>query len=176
MNVQTELADFARMENGSTLVIQRRLPGPVERIWRYLTDSALRSTWLAAGEMDLVPGAPMELVWRNDNLSDPSDTRPAGFPEEERMTCHIIAVDPMRLLSFAWGKGAVTIQLEPQGDSVLLTLTHTGLDEAGRRNGTAAGWHMHLDVLAARAADTPAASFWSGWVALRDSYAARLAG
>ena len=32
----------------ATLKIQRLLPGPIERVWAYLTESELRRQWLAA--------------------------------------------------------------------------------------------------------------------------------
>lgn len=174
MTLDTRPDDFARMQDGRTLVIQRWLPDPVDRIWRYLTDSDLRQTWLAAGQMDLTPGAEMELVWRNDGLSAAQDPRPEGFPAEQRMQSRVIAVDPMRRLCFAWGAGDVTFDLEPKGDKVLLTLTHRGLDAAPL--GVAAGWHTHLDILSARAGDRAAPSFWSAWTGLRAVYQARLAG
>ena len=63
----------------TTLKIQRLLPGPIERVWAYLTDSELRRKWLAAGEMEMKVGAPFELVWRNDELTDPPGKRPDGF-------------------------------------------------------------------------------------------------
>lgn len=166
--------DYAVMETASTLVIRRWLPGPAERIWRYLTDSDLRRKWLAAGEMAQVPGAALELVWRNDELSASDDARPEGFAEEQRMDSRVIAIEPMRLLTIAWGKGDVTFALRDEGDRVLLTLTHRGLDQAEARLMTAAGWHMHLDILGAEAAGEPPASFWSGWLRLRGDYAARL--
>ena len=34
----------------------RTLPGPIERIWDYLTDSEKRSRWFAGGPMELRPG------------------------------------------------------------------------------------------------------------------------
>ena len=37
----------------STIRFERLLPGPVERVWAYLTESKKRATWLAAGEFDL---------------------------------------------------------------------------------------------------------------------------
>ena len=46
----------------ATLTIRRVLPGPIERVWAYLTDSDLRRQWLAAGRMELAVGAPFELV------------------------------------------------------------------------------------------------------------------
>ena len=39
-----------------TLKIQRVLPGTVERVWAYLTQSDLRRQWLAEGEMKLMTG------------------------------------------------------------------------------------------------------------------------
>ena len=62
----------------ATLKIQRRLPGPIERVWAYLTESDLRRQWLAAGEMEMKVGAPVELVWRNDELNNPPSQRPPG--------------------------------------------------------------------------------------------------
>jgi len=174
VNLQKAVDDYGTISEGSTLTIQRWLPGPVERIWTYLTDSDLRRKWLAAGDIRLAPGAALELVWRNDELSEPSDVRPAGFPDEQRMASQVIAVDPMRMLTIAWGKGDVTFQLTPKGDRVLLTLTHRGLDDYAARTMIAAGWHMHLDILVARVLDKDAKSFWSGWTQLRETYEARL--
>jgi len=175
MTPQAPADDYGSISEGSTLTIQRWLPGPVERIWTYLTDSDHRSKWLAAGDMQLAPGAALELVWRNDTLSEPSDARPEGFPEEQRMASHVIAVDPMRMLTIAWGKGDVTFLLTPKGDRVLLTLTHRGLDDHAARAMIAAGWHMHLDILVALVSGKDAGSFWSGWTQLRDNYQTRLA-
>lgn len=42
MTQHDSLDDFAAMTDGSTLVIQCWLPGPVERVWRYPTDSDLQ--------------------------------------------------------------------------------------------------------------------------------------
>ncbi len=174
MTNQTAIDNYGVVTKDSTLVIQRWLPGPVTRVWTYLTDSDFRQKWLAAGDMELEPGASVELVWRNDNLSDTSDPRPDGFPEEQRMQSQVIAVDPMRMLTLAWGKGDVTFELSEKGDKVLLTLTHRGLDDRRLRTMIAAGWHMHLDILVARVSGAQASSFWSGWVRLRDAYEQRL--
>lgn len=173
MSAVTEVDEFAHLKNGSTLLIQRWLPGPVERIWRYLTESDMRQKWLASGEMSLTPGSPLDLVWRNDNLSDPDDPRPSGFPEEQRMQSRVIEVDAMRRLVIAWGEGEVTFELQPKGDRVLLTLTHSGLNDPSMRSKVAAGWHTHLDILDDQAAGRKPQSFWSGWVKLNDTYEAR---
>lgn len=108
-------SEFGTMANGSTLIMQRVLPGPIERVWKYLVDGDLRSKWLAAGDMQLAPGAALELVWRNDTLSRSDDPRPEGFSEEQRMESRVVSVDPTRLLTITWGNGNVTFELKPVG-------------------------------------------------------------
>ena len=114
----------------ATLTIQRLLPGPIERVWAYLTESDLRRKWLAAGEMEMKVGAPFELVWRNDELTDPPGQRPPGFSDEHRMQSRITELDPPRKLSFTWeGSGDVSFELEPKGNEVLLTVIHRRLPD-----------------------------------------------
>ena len=43
----------------ATVKIERILPGPIERVWAYLTESELRRQWLAAGEMEMKVGVPL---------------------------------------------------------------------------------------------------------------------
>jgi uncharacterized protein YndB with AHSA1/START domain len=159
----------------ATLKIQRLLPGPIERVWACLTESELRRKWLAAGEMEMKVGAPFELVWRNDELTNPPGQRPPGFSDERRMQSRIIELDPPRKLAFAWeGSGDVSFQLEPKGNEVLLTLIHRRLPDHATRLGVGAGWHMHLDVLVARATGKEPAPFWDGLSRLREEYNRRI--
>lgn len=168
-------ADYAVRTAADTVRLERLLPGPIERVWAYLTDSELRRQWLAAGEMDLREGAPFELTWRNDTLTDPPGTRPEGFGEEHGMSSVITAVDPPRRLAFAWQGGSeVIFALEPRGASVLLTVTHRRLHDAAVMGLVGPGWHMHLDVLVARLTGTRTVPFWDGWSRLRRDYAHRL--
>jgi uncharacterized protein YndB with AHSA1/START domain len=160
----------------ATLKIQRLLPGPIDRVWAYLTDSELRSRWLAAGPMEMKAGAPFEFVWRNDELTRPPGQRPPGFAEEQRMQSRIVEVDPPRKLVFTWnGSGDVSFELEPEGDAVLLTVIHRRLPSRSTLLMVAAGWHMHLDVLVARATGKEAPPFWDGWSRLHTEYDRRIA-
>ena len=163
----------------TTLKIERLLPGPIERCWAFLTESDLRRQWLAAGDMPLEVGAEFELVWRNDELTDPPGRRPDGFDAEHRLTSRILAVDPPRRLAFTFGgAGEVEIDLAPVGDAkVLLTLVHRWLPDRAMLIKVAAGWHVHLDVLVARAEQRrPEGPFWDVWGALKDDYDRRLPG
>jgi uncharacterized protein YndB with AHSA1/START domain len=159
----------------ATLKIQRLLPGPIERVWGYLTKSDLRRQWLAAGDMEMKVGAPVELVWRNDELTNPPGQKPEGFGDEHRMQSRITEIDPPRKLAIAWdGSGEVSFELEPHGGEVLLTLIHRRLPSRDYSLKVAAGWHMHLDILVARASGKEPAPFWDGWLRLKSEYDARL--
>lgn len=166
---------YGRLVEPTTLRLQRLLPGPIERVWAYLSDGELRRQWLAAGTMDLQPGASFELVWRNDELSDADDPRPEGFGAEHRATCRFIGVAPPRLMRYLWPQvGEVCIELEPQGRGVLLTLTHRRLGGASRLLSVSAGWHAHLMRLQALAEGRTPPSLWRHWKQLRQDYAAQL--
>jgi uncharacterized protein YndB with AHSA1/START domain len=158
----------------TTLKIQRLLPGPVERIWAYLVESDKRRKWLAAGTMEMKVGAPFEFVWRNDELTDPPGKRPDGFSAEHRKPSQITALDPPRRIAFIFDSGEVTIELEQQGDDVLLTLIHRRLPNRNYMLGVSAGWHAHLDVLVARVRGEEPAPFWDSISALRREYDRRL--
>ena len=170
--IQTATPDtaYATVTAPRTVRLQRLLPGPIERVWSYLTESDLRRQWLAAGDMDLQVDAPFELTWRNDELTDPPGARPDGFGTEHSMQSRITELDPPRRLAFTWGGGEVTFELEPRGHQVLLTLVHAGISDRTNMVMIGAGWHTHLDVLAARAGGTAGEPFWDTWNRLRPEY------
>lgn len=175
MSLIESVDDYGELIEPATLRIQRLLPGPIDRVWSYLVDSDLRRQWLAAGEMEMKVGAPFELVWRNDELTDPPGRKPDGVGSEHRMESRIIEVDPPRKLVFGWrNSGEVSFELEPVGRGVLLTVIHRRLPDRSTLLSVGAGWHAHLDVLAARVADEAPPSFWDGWTRLRTEYEQRL--
>ena len=177
MNMPAIADAYGVQTEPATLRIQRLLPGPVERVWDYLTQSELRRQWLAAGEMQLNVGAPFELVWRNDELTNPPGRRPDGFSDEHRMQSRILELDAPRKLAFAWNdSGEVSFELEPRGDKVMLTVTNRRLSGRTGMLMVGAGWHMHLDLLVARVTGAPSTEpFWDGWSRLKQEYDRRLA-
>jgi uncharacterized protein YndB with AHSA1/START domain len=175
MNLATRETDYAVLDTPDTVRIERVLPGPIERVWSYLTDGNLRRQWLASGDMAPQGGTDFELVWRNDELTDPPGAKPEGFGEEHRMQSRITEYDPPRRLAFTWsGSGEVSFDLEPKGDSVLLTLVHRQLRDRSMMLMVGAGWHMHLNVLVARVSGTTTEPFWDGWLRLKREYDQRL--
>lgn len=158
-----------------TLRIQRLLPGPIERVWSYLVDSELRKLWFAEAEFEPVAGESFELVWRNDERAGAKSPRPDDVSEEHRMQSEVIIADAPRKLVIAWANtGNVTFELEPQGEAVLLTLTHAGFQTRSSLIGHSAGWHAHLDVLESLAFHREPKDFWPHLVALRGEYGERL--
>jgi uncharacterized protein YndB with AHSA1/START domain len=166
---------YGRLTTPDTLEITRLLPGPVDKVWSYLTESDLRRKWLASGEMPMEKGGTFTLTWRNDDLTSPSGKRPEGFGEEHVMASRITELTPKRRLAFTWGEnGEVEITLEPQGEDVLLTLVHKRTKDRMMRLMVGAGWHAHLDILKARIDGTKPAPFWDTWQALRADYDRRI--
>lgn len=168
---------YATHAEPATLTLERVLPGPIEEVWAYLVRSELRRQWLAAGDMDLRTGATFELVWRNDELTDPPGTRPEGFGAEHRMECTITELDPPYRLGFTWGRsGGVSIALAREGKDVRLTLVHRRLPDRGVMLMVGAGWHAHLDLLVARRTGATPAPHWDHWARLKGEYDKRLPG
>jgi uncharacterized protein YndB with AHSA1/START domain len=175
MNESATLDAYGVLTEPATLKIQRLLPGPIERVWAYLTESDLRRQWLAAGQMEMKVGAPVELVWRNDELTNPPGQRPPGFSDERRMQSRITELNPPRKLAIAWDRsGDVSFELDPKGDEVLLTVTHRRLPDRASLLGVGAGWHTHLDVLVARVTGKEPEPFWDRMSRLRKEYERRI--
>ena len=66
MTIMTTDHDYGVVTEDAALTLDRLLPGPIGRVWSFLTHSDLRRQWLAAGAMEEKVGAPVDLVWRND--------------------------------------------------------------------------------------------------------------
>ena len=62
------MSDFGVVLESGTVRFERLLPGPVERVWSYLTDSEKRGQWLASGPFELrlirPPSTPEASNWR----------------------------------------------------------------------------------------------------------------
>jgi uncharacterized protein YndB with AHSA1/START domain len=166
---------YGALSEDATLTLQRLLPGSIDRVWAYLTESDLRRQWLAAGTMEMRVGAPVELVWRNNELMDNPGQPPEGFGAEHRMQSEITELDPPYRLAISWGStGGVTFELEPVGDMVRFTLTHRRIPDRSIMLNVSAGWHAHLDVLTARLEGEDPAPFWDRWASLKTDYEKRI--
>lgn len=170
-------AGYGKLIAPDSVRIERLLPGPIERVWDFLTDSEKRSSWLAAGPMELRSGGKVEHEFRNQQLSEPSDYAPAKYAGAEGFTLQgqITACKPPYLLSYLWNMGSnevseVCFELAQQNEKVLLTVTHVRLVNRNELISVASGWHTHLDILIARLQERTPISFWSRHTQLEGEY------
>lgn len=174
-----KLAEHGTITEAGAIRFERLLPGPIERVWDYLTVPEKRRLWLADGPMDLRPGGAMELVWRNSELARPEEGLPERFAPYEgaSMKGRILRVEPPRLLVHSWDEEAeVEYRLEERGDKVLLTLTNRKLPNRAELVGVAGGWHSHLAILQARLAGTEPPRFWDLVAQAERDYERRIPG
>lgn len=168
-----------RLTAPGTIVLERMLPGPIERVWAYLTESDKRSKWIAAGDMDLREGGSYEYIFDHEILSEEQEE----VPEKYQDTCssimtmngHIIAVSPPTLLHMTWAEGSdeeseVKFELETVGDQVKLTLTHSKLFDRDMLIGVSAGWQAHVAIMDDNLAGVQARPFWKTHMELEEIY------
>lgn len=157
--------------------IVRLLPGPIERVWEYLTNPGKRARWFAGGPMELKAGGKYTLNFVHKNLA-PDETPPEEFKQVQdpgvSFDGTVLRCEPPRLLSYTFDEESeVTFELTPQDDKVILVLTHrsTGVDLPSL-HGYASGWHIHLAHLIALLEGTPRPGFWTLHMKLKEEYAA----
>jgi uncharacterized protein YndB with AHSA1/START domain len=153
----------------------RQLPGPIERVWEYLTNPEKRALWLAGGPMDLRVGGALELRFRHGDLTKEKTPEEFGdMGDSCDFTGRVTRCEPPRLLSYTWGFPAgseVTFELTPQGGKVLMVLTHRNLGmDPETSPGVATGWHSHVALLIARLDGAEPPGFWSTFTRLRPDY------
>jgi uncharacterized protein YndB with AHSA1/START domain len=169
--------EYGAVSERGTFRIERVLPGPIERIWAYLTDPEKRRKSFATGPMDLRTGGQIELKFRFADLS-PEKT-PPGQDEKCEVYGRITQCDPPRLLSYTWGNeqnaSEVTFELKQRGKSVLLVVTHRRLGDPGKLVRVASGWHTHLGILTDHLSGLELRPFWAAKARMQEEYGKRLA-
>jgi len=159
--------------------IMRTLPGPIERIWTYLTDPEKRSRWFAGGPMELRAGGKMELFFCHKNIAPneiPPEKHAAVQDPGFKMPGTILRCEPPRVLSYTFDDNSdVTFELIPQDEKVLLILTHRSRGEdLPFLSGYASGWHTHLNILIAQLEGKPQPPFWPTHARLKAEYEKQL--
>ena len=132
------MSDLATIADRSTLTFVRHLPGPIERVWAYLTDPKFLVKWFSDGAVANSVGGEVRF--------------------EIGATGRITVYEPPHLLEYTWNEedasvGAVADalvrwELSEEGSGVRLTLIHSRLPE-NEVLAHGAGWHTFLQRLAA---------------------------
>jgi uncharacterized protein YndB with AHSA1/START domain len=161
--------------DGDTVRFERLLPGPIERVWSYLTEGPLLATWLAeSGAIPPRAGASFELKMSG------GDDMPEREGYQATVYGTVLRYDPPHVLEYTWGikspggsmvSSTLRFELEPRGERVALVLTHRPII-AGFETRTLAGWHAPLNALRARLEGTAPGDPMSSMRALLRQYEA----
>jgi uncharacterized protein YndB with AHSA1/START domain len=136
------MSDLGQMLRVPAVRFERVLPGSAEQVWAHLTDCGKLAAWYGEdGRIEPREGGAVRL----------SGGHIRGVVTQWK---------PHRKLAYTWNvfspgedespypESYLTLELEPRGDEILLTLTH--LPILGRFEGqNAMGWHTYLDMLGA---------------------------
>ncbi len=167
--------DHGKFSGPGEVRLVRLLPGPIERVWDYLTDPGKRARWFAGGPMELKPGGKYKLHFHHKNLS------PDEVPPEQYKKVHntgvsfdgrVLRCEPPRLLAYTFDdESDVTFELTPQGGKVLLVLTHRSRgSDIPELSNYASGWHTHFSILIALLEGAPCPPFWATHARLKAEY------
>lgn len=173
------MSEFGKIVGDGEVRLERVLPGPIERVWKYLTDPELRGKWLAPGPMEPRVGGAVALHFHHADLSS-EKIPPAKYAEME-CGCELVGevkrFEPPKLLAYTWRYGSdeseVTFELTPQGESVLLVITHRRLKSKDDMANVAAGWHSHVGILEDQLSGREPRPFWSTHMKIEQEYIRR---
>jgi len=167
---------LATLIKPSTIRFERLLPGPIERVWEYLTVSEKRATWLAAGDFDLRVGGRIELRFDNEKLCDEKPPKNARAQGKHTATGRITRLEPLRALGHTWswndGETEVLYELTPKGKDVLLVIHHRLLDDKDLKVAVGGGWGAHTGILEDVLNGVKPRGFWSTHERLMKEFAA----
>jgi uncharacterized protein YndB with AHSA1/START domain len=170
--------DLGTSPEQATVRLERMLPGPIERVWAYLTESDKRATWFASGVFDLRVGGKADLHFDHANLSAEKKAPDAYKDMKTDFRGKITRVEPPRLLSYTFAaagpESEVTFELETRGKEVLLVITHRRIADRKTMISVAGGWDTHVGILADRLNGVEPRPFWSTHAKLVREYEARL--
>jgi uncharacterized protein YndB with AHSA1/START domain len=130
-----------------SIVIEREMPHPAERVWRALTQGALIEEWLMENDFQTVVGHKFNF-------------RATPMPHWNGIVyCQVLVVEPNQRLSYSWnasGEGStgglktvVTWTLTPTTGGVLVRMEQSGFrpeDEANYQ-GANYGWQRYIGGL-----------------------------
>ena len=124
------------MSETLSVIMERQIPHPPEKIWRALTQPHLIAEWLMDTDFAATVGHRFDFraEWGSVN-------------------CEVLEVEPQRSLSYSWGdsrlKSIVTWTLTPAGEGTHLRMEQTGFkpDQPRYFEGARVGWPRFLDNL-----------------------------
>jgi uncharacterized protein YndB with AHSA1/START domain len=124
-----------------TVVIEREMPHPPERIWRALTENSLIQQWLMSNDFQPVVGHHFQF-------------RSTPVPNWNGIIdSQVLVVEPHARLAYSWGtlgmESVVTFTLTPTPEGTHLRMEHSGFpsEESASYKGAKYGWTNFLGNL-----------------------------
>ncbi len=124
-----------------TLVIEREMPHPPEKVWRALTQSSLMEEWLMKNDFQAVAGHRFTF-------------RATPVPKWNGVIdCEVLVVEPNSRLSYSWGSlglmTVVTWTLTPTKGGTHVRMEHSGFrsEESANYKGASYGWQKFIGSL-----------------------------
>ncbi len=126
-----------------SVIVEREIPHPPEKLWRALTQPHLIAEWLMQNDFQPVIGHRFHLRGDWGGVLD----------------CEVLAIEPNKTLSYTWNlaqeaaafsvQSVVTFTLTPAGGGTHLRMEQTGFrpDQKQAFGGAHAGWRKFLDNL-----------------------------
>ena len=124
-----------------SVVIEKEVPHPPEKVWRALTQDHLIKEWLMENDFQPVVGHRFKF-------------RSTPMPKWDGVVdCEVLTVEPNRTLSYSWGsmglESVVVWTLAATKDGTLLRMEQSGFrpDQEANYQGATYGWRMFVDKL-----------------------------
>jgi len=126
-----------------TLVVERVMPHPPEKVWRALTQGPLIEEWLLKN--DFQPAVGHRFTLRNDPM-----------PQWDGVIdCEVLAIEPNKRLAYSWNalglESVVTFTLTPENGSTRLRMEQAGFRPGSENDryfqGANYGWQKFLSNL-----------------------------
>jgi uncharacterized protein YndB with AHSA1/START domain len=119
-----------------SVVIERELQHPPEKVWRALSQPGLIQEWLMQNDFAPIVGHRFKLT-----------------ADWGHVDCEVLAVEPNRALSYTWcafgGRTVVSWTLTPKGTGTVLRMEQAGFppDQRQAYHGAKLGWARFLGAL-----------------------------
>src|SRR5579863_10045462 len=124
-----------------SVIIEREMPQPPEKIWRAITQSPLIEEWLMVNDFQPVVGHRFTF-------------RATPVPNWNGIIdCEVLVVEPNARLSYSWGslglESVVTWTLTPTESGTLVRMEHSGFrpDQPANYGGAKYGWQKFIGNL-----------------------------
>ena len=126
-----------------SVIVEREIPFPPERLWRALTQPHLMEEWLMKNDFQPVVGHGFTLRGEWGGVLD----------------CEVLTVEPLRTLSYTWNhthadaafdlKSVVTFTLTPTAAGTRLRMEQSGFRTEQKQafGGAGHGWKQFLEKL-----------------------------